>query len=173
MTKKTKLLYLDLEGVLVNHKALIGAKLRGERYIGYKAKESFVCGLDMSCVDLMLYMLLKHQAQICLTSTLRTEPKIKTWLEELFAERAPYSNYSWFFEAEWRTGHEDSRETEILAHVHKHGIESWVAIDDRKLGLTNFVWISPYDGLSLENYANAEPFIADNPEDIKPELIFL
>lgn len=116
---------------------------------------------------------LSNKVQICVTSTLRTSDWVLLELLNQFQLIAPNHNLTKLFHTDWRTGHENDREEEILDHVRRNNVEQYVVVDDRVLTIENFVRIDQCNGFSFRDYLVCEKFVADDQQRIKPELIFM
>lgn len=75
--------------------------------------------------------------------------------------------------SKWVTSTLGSRENEIETFVKDYGIEKYVVIDDWQLTCPNFVQCSAEDGVTHDVYQKCKPFLADKPEDVTYEQIFI
>lgn len=163
----SKVIYLDIEGVIVSRKSIIAAKPKRYRPI---TEQGFLLGVDRVCFSLILYMAKKHGATICVTSTLRTFPFVESCLRKLASDLG-YPNA---FHEKWRTANTDSkRALQIEQHMLDNRVSKFVVLDDNEVRIRNFVYVPPEDGFGMEHYEQAQKHIADDPENIEPELIFL
>lgn len=164
----SKAVYLDLEGVVVTHQSIL-ANSRVQHYSAL-CEATFLVGLNYTALNFIAFMAAKHNAKICITSTLRRHAYLKPTLDRVFRE----SGFVDMLHEDWRTCNtESTRELQIESHVIRNGVTKYVALDDRDLKMENFVWIDPTDGFAYKHYEEAQKFIADNPEDIKQEIILL
>lgn len=166
-----KVIFLDIEGVIVTHRSIITqfSKEKGEYYHG--GRPGWHRFIDRCAMALVFHMAKEHGARICLSSTLRNDPGVVSaiccicphWLDEEDA-------LDMFTEP---TAHGSSREEEIKSFIKAHDVEQWVAIDDRDLNLHNFVQTRPADGFSMQNFYDAQLFLVNEGESVKPIPIFL
>lgn len=174
-----RIVFLDLEGVVVTHKSILATHLpalAGAKIDGYTGGgPDWANYVDRVAYAMILRVCQKHGAKIVLTSVLRTRHEVRKHLLDL-AEILLGSSPTHLFHSCPVTEHSDSREEEIrdwiLFEEKATGseLESFCVIDDRRLEIENFVQVDQRDGFSYDNYMKAQNFLVRDP---KPELIFL
>ena len=175
---KTCAIYLDLEGVLVTHGTLIARKgIQEPHYSGLNPNwKDFVSPVAWG---LVVQLALEFDAEIVITSTLRSNDGILSALKSLIHLDLDLEHED-LFAQNWRTGHGDRRSEEIQDHARSSGHETYLVIDDRKVDLPDhqpFV-VHPYDGFTYRNFLAAREWLnlqvnwPDAPE-LTPYLIFM
>ena len=170
-----KVIFLDIEGVVVTHKSILFNHTEDNPYRGAR-KANWSGYIDRLCLGLVYKLAHDYKAQIVVTSTLRKDKYCHTgllsvaptWLNMITSEISALDYLS-----NAVTEHRSNREEEIAKFVEDFEVKQYVVFDDRALKCPNFVQVSPYDGLSLFDYNSAKPFLLDAGEEIKYEGIFL
>ena len=166
-----KIIFLDLEGVVVSHKTILLNTGHDQSYMSYDA--NWARFVDKLAIQLIFRLADEFDANIVLTSTLRSDPKIIGAINRLWLE--------WYEDADLIygvTGRSSSREQEIADFVMELGkrdsmVTKFVVIDDRRLTTSNFVQTDPREGFSYANYQECRTLLADDGVQLKPDLIFL
>ena len=182
-----KVIFLDLEGVLVSHKTIIAVGLGATdtsdedfdecRYLGDygpDAQAHWPKFVDLHAFGLILRVCQTQGAKIVITSTLRQADWILTELKDL-AQALLRRNAEEFFHSDWRTRRLYHREEEIQDWLDSHSNENithWAAVDDRKLQLPKHMClVRATDGFSYQDFITLEMMLTDKP--IKPNAVFL
>jgi hypothetical protein len=165
-----KVIFLDIEGVIVTHKSILYNHTPDRPYRGARTPvwNSYI---DQLCLGLVYKLAMDFAAQIVVTSTLRNDKYCHTGL---LASSPPWlGDNAGDYLSTQVTEHRGSREEEIALFVEKFKVTQYVVFDDRDLECPNFIRVDQYDGLSLHNYNKAKQFLADEGAEIKYEGIYL
>lgn len=168
--KYHKVIFLDIEGVVVTHRSIVRqhCPTKGEFYRGgYNGWHRFI---DREGMAMVYKLAVDYDAQIVLTSTLRNAPETYSglcavtpiWLED------PTEYLSSEVTVQGKT-----REGEIRSFIVEHKVEKYVVLDDRDLKTGAFLQCNPEDGVTFDIYCKAKRFLADDPDSIRDESIFL
>ena len=166
-----KIIFLDLEGVVVSHKTILLNTGHDQSYMSHDA--NWARFVDKLAIQLIFRLADEFDANIVLTSTLRSNPKIIEAVNRLWTE--------WYADADLIygvTGRSSSREQEIADYLIAQRktddpVDYFVVIDDRRLTTSNFVQTDPREGFSYANYQECRTLLADDGVQLKPDLIFL
>lgn len=182
-----KAIFLDLEGPIVSHRSVLAqfSHSQGEHYNGASAG-SFQRFADTTSMRLVINLAVRTGAKIVVTSTLRCYPDIIEMLRLMcirwakFYTSDPAAQMAGADLIHGITDNTGMREDEIKSYVEKFQVQQWVAIDDRKLKLRNFVQVDPSEGFSYRNFQKCKPFLVNDTdteamrtEVLRPEPIFL
>lgn len=134
----TKIIFLDIDGVLVPDDWFNteGFSLKSRSRVQYKWSQE--------CCTALNQLLDKSEALVVLSSDWRLHYSLDD-MKELFWLYSINANKLIGFTGNERRGMtshlESNRSSEIHSWKDRHRIESWVAIDDLPLGLSNFIHI--------------------------------
>jgi hypothetical protein len=165
-----KVIFLDIEGVIVTHRTILDKTTDHLHYHGGRMNwEQFI---DTGAMSLIWRIAVKHNAVIVLTSTIRFE---KLTISGLLSSKPDWLDLhtAISYLSTEVTEKYGTREEQIRAFVQAHGTKKFVVIDDRELEIENFIGVNPRDGFSMANYYEAQHHIADDPTTICGEPIFL
>ena len=163
-----KVIFLDIEGVIVTHRTILDKTTKHLKYVGGTIGwERFI---DTGAMSLIWRIAQKYNAVIVLTSTLRYQPLTIPGLLNSLPDWLSLDDALAFLSSEV-TSRGDIREEEIRAFITKHKVQRFVVIDDRDLEIEHFVQINAYDGFRMKDYYQAQSYFTDEP--IQGEPIFL
>lgn len=169
-------IFLDLEGVVVTHASIIAA-LSSEGSYGSRS-DGFQFFMDMVSFKLVCRLAQLAQADIVLTSTLRTDPgvcsKVHQLISRYFDSARPGTINHGFMPHFDVTRNLGEREDEIKSFMTAFGTERYLVIDDRKLDIPNFVRIEPKQGFTYKDYqASKQILLPEDHPQRSYELIFI
>lgn len=166
-----KVVFLDLEGVVVTHKSILYNHTPDNPYRGARVP-NWNQYIDRCCLGLVYRLAMEFAAQIVLTSTMRNDKYVHTGLLALPPVWMSMDNTLDYMSSAV-TEHRGSREEEIQKFVEDFEVKKFVVFDDRELKIKNFVLVNPHDGISMRNFNKAKEFLIDEGQEIKYEGIFL
>ena len=167
LSKIPRVIFLDIEGVVVTHRSLIvalnNAKIAYpdntslQRYTG-ATDAGWHRFIDKDALGLVFFLAREMECQIVLTSTLRSQEHVHYGLLQAAPEfaKGPNGDEADQYLSFSVTERLRSREDEIRQFIADHGVEDYVVLDDRRLQIDNFVEVRPLEGFSVADCHDAK-----------------
>ena len=173
-----KVIFLDIEGVVVTHKSILFNHTPDNPYRGARVP-MWHHYIDKLCMGLVYLLAKDYAAKIVLTSTLRSDKYVHTgllavappWLNSLLAVDPEVCALDLLSTAV--TEHRSSREEEIAKFVEDFAVKQYVVFDDRALKCPNFIQVDQYDGIRMRDFKKAKYLLVSEGQEIEHEGIFL
>ena len=174
MSKIPRVIFLDIEGVVVTHRSLIvainnaRAKHNGDatdtsmqNYTG-ATNAYWHRFIDKDALGLVFFLAKEMECQIVLTSTLRFQEHVHFGLLAAAPEfaKGPNGDEADQYLSFSVTERLNRREDEIRHFIADHGVEDYVVLDDRDLQIDNFIRVSPFEGFSVSDCSDAKFHLA-------------
>lgn len=168
----TKLIFLDLEGVVVTQGSIESVstrKINPPNYMDYgDSWGEFVNPVAMGLIFLLAE---EFDAEIVLTSTIRFKNEVRIALDRIWVQRSGGGKRILDV-----TPRAETREWEIREYLNREeskAVTHYVVIDDRYLLIDNFVLVDPHDGFSFGHYNKCRELLCDDVAKLESKLILL